>query len=145
MKYRLLGAALVAVVLSLTSGCAVNKMSSKLMPGADLSKVRTIYVEKVEADGRGIDKLIVANLEKRGYTASSGPKQTPPDSADALLTYDDKWMWDITMYMLQLQITLRDKSSFPLANAVSLHTSLTRKSPTEMVEEVIGNLLTAKP
>jgi hypothetical protein len=36
---------------------------------------------------------------------------------------------------------IRDpQSDFPLATGNSYHTSLTRKSPKEMVDEVIGNI-----
>jgi hypothetical protein len=50
-------------------------------------------------------------------------------------------MWDITMYMLELTITMSDaKTDFTLASGNSYHTSLTRKSPEEMVAEVLGNI-----
>jgi hypothetical protein len=53
-------------------------------------------------------------------------------------------MWDITMYMLELTINFRDpKNNFPLASGNSFHTSLTRKSPEEMVDEVLNNIQTA--
>lgn len=54
-------------------------------------------------------------------------------------------MWDITMYMLELTITLRDPvNNTPLAVGNSLHSSLTRKSPEEMVDEVLTNIFNAK-
>jgi hypothetical protein len=53
-------------------------------------------------------------------------------------------MWDITLYLLELTITFRDRNNeFPLAVGNSYHTSLTRKSPGEMVDEVITNILDA--
>jgi hypothetical protein len=46
--------------------------------------------------------------------------------------------------MLELTIVVRDPvSDFPLASGNSLHTSLTRKSPKEMVEEVTTNIFRA--
>jgi hypothetical protein len=46
------------------------------------------------------------------------------------------------MYVLELTITVRDpKTDYPLASGNSMHTSLTRKSPTEMVAEVIDSIL----
>lgn len=141
---KALGIALLALAAVASSGCATNKATASLVAGADLSKVRSIYVAKEEGDDHDIDKLIVAYLTKKGYQVTTGPERKPPYDADAVVTYADKWMWDITMYMLQLQITMRDKTAFPMANALSLHTSLTRKSPTEMVDEAMGNLLAAK-
>jgi hypothetical protein len=50
-------------------------------------------------------------------------------------------MWDITMYMLQLSIQIRDgKDRTVLATGQSLRPSLVRKSPEGMVEEVLGEI-----
>lgn len=145
MIRRLLSFALLVAALASMTGCATNRAGASLMAGADLSKVKSVYVVKAPEDTRGIDELIKANLQKRGYQVSGGPALKPPYQADGVVTYVDKWMWDITMYMLQLTITVRDASEFPLANGNSLHTSLTRKSPPEMVDEVVTNILNAKP
>lgn len=46
--------------------------------------------------------------------------------------------------MLELTVTLRDPvTSFPMAVGNSFHTSLTRKSPDEMVDEMLGNVINA--
>jgi hypothetical protein len=145
MIQRLLPLLLVVVALGTMGGCATNRATASLMPGADLSKVKTMYVVKAPEDGRGIDELIKTNLQKRGYQVTGGPALKPPYTTDAVVTYIDKWYWDITMYLLQLTITVRDPSEFPLASGNSLHTSLTRKSPPEMVDEVVTNIVNAKP
>jgi hypothetical protein len=45
------------------------------------------------------------------------------------------------MYMLELTVTIRDpKSDWPMAVGNSLHTSLTRKSQSEMIDEVINTI-----
>ena len=45
------------------------------------------------------------------------------------------------MYLLELTVTIREpKTDFPMATGNSLHGSLTRLSPREMVEEVMGNI-----
>lgn len=129
----------------LMTGCAVNRATASLSPGADLSTVKSVYIQKEEGDDRAIDEIIKANLTKRGYIVTTGASEKPASRVDAALTYVDKWMWDITMYMLELTITLRNpENGFPLAVGNSFHTSLTRKSPEEMVEEVVGNILSAK-
>ena len=47
----------------------------------------------------------------------------------------------MTMYMIELTIVVRNtQSNFPLATGHSLHTSLTRLSPQEMVNEVLTNI-----
>ena len=145
MTKRLISLLLLLAAMALTSGCATSRASATLLPGADLSKVKSVYVVKVPNDDRGVGELIQANLAKRGYQAAIGPAQTPPYKTDAVVTYIDKWMWDITMYLLELTITVRDKADFPLATGNSLHTSLVRKAPPEMVDEVVTNILNAKP
>lgn len=144
MLKRLLSWVVACAALSLTTGCAVNRATASLMPDADLSKVKSVYVVKEPQDERGIDELIKKNLAKRGYKVEGGPELKPPYKADAVVTYIDKWMWDITMYMIELTISVRDQGNFPMANGNSLHTSLTRKSPEEMVEEVLTNIHNAK-
>jgi len=128
------------VLLTLGSGCAVNRATATVENPSALNSLKTMHVSKLEADGRGIDGLIADKLRTRGYTVTNGTEK--PRSVDALVTYKDKWMWDITMYMLELTITIRDpKNDFPIATGNSFHTSLTRKSPTEMVDEVVENIL----
>lgn len=135
---------LVAVALGLlllVSGCAVNRATATLSPGADLKVAKTFYVVQLPADKRGIESLIRDNLIKRGFTATAGPELPQPPKVDAIVTYVDKWMWDMTMYMLELTITLRNPAdNFPLAVGNSYHTSLSRLTPEQMVDEVLTNI-----
>lgn len=144
MLKRLLGAAVILASLAVTTGCAVNRASATLMADADLSKVKSVYVVQAPEDGRQINQELKKAFESRGFTASTGTELKPPYSYDAVVTYIDKWMWDITMYMIELTVTVRDKNNFPMATGNSMHTSLTRKSPREMAEEVVGNIVAAK-
>jgi hypothetical protein len=144
MTKRLLSLLFALAVMAFTSGCATNRATASLMPGADLSKVKTMYVVKLPNDDRGVGELIQTNLSKRGYQVGIGTEKKPAQPTDAVVTYVDKWMWDITMYLLQLTITVNDNTDFPLATGNSLHTSLTRLSPPEMVDEVVTNIIKAK-
>jgi hypothetical protein len=139
---RLVLSVLILSVLALSSGCAVNRATATVSPDTDLTKVKTYYVVQQPKDQRGIERLISDNLTARGFSAKSGPEtSTVPPAVDAVVTYVDKWMWDITMYMLELTVTVRNPANnFPMATANSYHTSLTRKSPPEMVDEVLTNI-----
>ena len=124
--------------LLLLAGCAVNRATATLTPGTNFKDAKSFYVVKLPADSRGIEKLISDNLVKRGLRSSYGSQ---PTQVEAVVTYVDKWMWDITMYMLELTVTIRNPSNdFPMAVGNSFHTSLTRKSPEEMVDEVLTNI-----
>jgi hypothetical protein len=133
-------------LLALGSGCAVNRATANVAPDADIGKFRSFYVVKVPEDQRGVDKLITENLQKRGYATMSGPQPAKaPAGVDAVVTYNDKWMWDITMYMLELTIQFRNPANnFPMATGNSFHTSLSRLSPPAMVDEVLNNIFNAQ-
>jgi hypothetical protein len=137
---RVIRLLLAAVAVSLfASGCAVNRATATVDPSANLDKLRVVQVKKLEGEDGTIHKLIAGNLRKRGLQVTEDSK--PPEQVDAVVTYVDKWMWDLSMYLLELTVTVRDpKSDFPLATGNSFHTSLTRLSPQEMVDEVVGNI-----
>ncbi len=122
-----------------SSGCSVNRATATVDPSTDLSSIKSIYVVKLGPDGRGINHIIADKLRLMGYRVSTGSDK--PGRVDAVVTYRDKWMWDITMYMLELTITVREpRTDFPMASGNSYHTSITRKSPEEMVDEVVNNI-----
>ena len=138
-KKTFLSLCLLLVAIFLNSGCAVNRATATLDPAVDLVGIDSIYVTKLAPDKRGVNLLIVDKLKSMGYNVSTG-NDTPSD-VEVVVTYKDKWMWDFTMYMLELTVTIRDpKTNFPMASGNSYHTSLTRKSPEEMVSEVIDNI-----
>jgi len=101
--------------------------------------VRSYYVVRPEASD--VVTAIENDLKGRGFAVTTGPESSTPATADCKVIAHDKWMWDITMYLIELTVTVREpKSDFPLATGNSLHSSLTRLSPTEMVDEVVGNI-----
>lgn len=129
------------IFLLFLSGCAVNKMDAQIFPDQDLSKINSFYVVKLDADERGVNELITKKLTAIGKQASTGSAANAPAKVDAVVTYTDKWMWDITMYMIELTVVVQDpKDKFPIAKGYSMHTSLTRLSPEKMVDEVITNI-----
>jgi hypothetical protein len=139
MRFSRFATGTVALVLVMLSGCAVNRATATVDPGANLATIKRIQVVHVAEDERRIDKLIAEQLNRMGFVATAG--DPPSKDVDAVVTYVDRWMWDITMYMLDLTIVVRDpKTDFPMATGNSRHTSLTRKSPQEMVDEVTHNI-----
>jgi hypothetical protein len=139
---RLAFAACVVVASLVTSGCAVNRANANVDPGANLAAIKRVHVIHVAEDDRRIDELIAQRMTQLGFIATTG--DTKRKDVDANMTYIDRWMWDITMYMLELTIVVRDPATdFPLATGNSFHTSLTRLSPKEMVDEVTGNIFKA--
>lgn len=143
--YKILRLAVIlCAVASFTTGCR-NLSTANVNPTTDLSALKTMYVKHYPSDNSGVNQEIADKLRGKGVTVSTGSGPAP-SNVDALVTYVDRWMWDITMYMLELTVTIRDpKTEAPLATGNSLHISLTRLSQTAMVDEVVNNIYAAAP
>lgn len=140
MKKLFLSLCLAALTPLLFISCASS--SATVEPGTNLKAMRTFHVEKVQGDGHDMDQVIAADLRKRGFKATTGPQ---PRNIDALITYNDKWMWDITMYLLQLDIALRDpKTRGIVGSAKTYRPSLQRKSKEAMATETLDKLFSAQ-
>jgi type IV pilus biogenesis protein CpaD/CtpE len=127
---------LLLALMAMMNGCAVNRATATVDQTTDLSALRTFHVQKYSEDTRDTNILIESKLVEMGFDVSENVTDV-----DAIVTYVDKWFWDITMYMLELTVTLRDpKTDFPLATGNSYHTSMSRKSPEGMVDEVLTNI-----
>ena len=128
----------VFVVVLLLSGC-VNKATVNRHPSFNLDSIKSLHIRNSDGGGEELIPVIEYKLMAMGYKVTAGDEVSP--DADAIITYLDKWMWDMTMYMIELTVTVRDKeSNFPLATGNSMHGSLTRKTQEEMVDEVLTNL-----
>ena len=144
MKIKPLPLLLVLLTLSFASACS-NHATATLEAGVNLSAIKSYYVVHQPKDTHGIHELIKDRLIKDGLSATAGPELAQGNyKADAIITYVDRWMWDMTLYLLELTVTITDATNgFPLASGDSYHTSLTRKSPEEMVDEVMTNIFNA--
>lgn len=124
----------------LVSGCGVNRSSARLSPDADLSKVKSFYVIKLSADKNGVNVLIRDRLIKMGYSARSG-NESIPKGTDIVITYRDKWHWDVTLYLWDLTVDFRNADTGSvIATGHALHTGLSKTSPEKIVEEVLTKI-----
>lgn len=140
LKRKLGFVIIVFTILPLLHGCATNRATATVDQATDLSQLKVFYVKKYSEDTRDTDVLIADRLREMGFTVSEAEADV-----DAIVTYIDRWFWDITFYLLELTITLREPNTdFPLATGNSLHTSLSRKSPEGMVNEVLTNIFSDK-
>jgi len=132
-----------AILILLFSGCA-NRAVVDRNPAYNINNIKVIHIKNSDGGGNELAPVIADKLRLLGYNnVTIGDSISP--NADAVITYRDKWMWDITMYMIELTITVRDKETWtPIATGNSMHTSLTRKSEKEMVEEVLTNIFDSK-
>jgi len=135
IRVTLVRCVLAGVALLLAFGCA--KVTASVPPGTELGKLKSFYVVRHDRDGRGINELIRNDLATRGVTATTGSESARPKVVDAIVTYEDRWGWDITMFMLSLTVSVRDGSTnVLLASGQSSRSSvLVRAEPREMVKE----------
>jgi hypothetical protein len=136
---------MIALVLSIvSSGCATNREHARFNPERDLLPSDIFYVEQSEDERRQLGQLIADNLSARGMSATAGPEGSAPDETTILVTYQDRWNWDITMFLIELTITFRESTTGKaFAVGSSYHTSMSRLNPVEMVDEIIANLMAA--
>lgn len=137
---RFFAALALAVAVLASSGCAVNRATATADPSLRWDGIKTLHVKQLEGEDGSIRKLLVDKLRVAGFAVTTDPD--PAGQPDAIVAYRDRWMWDITMYLLELTVTLHDpRTEVAVASGNSFHTSLTRKSPKEMVDEVVDNIL----
>ena len=126
------------IIITISAGC-INSAVRVQESSADLSQISSLFVERFQPDTHDLDELIANELRQMGFQATSGGDQ--PEQVDAVVTYRDTWWWDFTMYMSGIAIKIRDPDTgFPLAEGNSIHGSLTRQTPKEMVREVLNNI-----
>ena len=126
-----------SLAVLLVAACATNTARA---PGADLTKLKTFYIVHTPEDERGTEKLIARRLAALGYHSTHGDSPTPPEKVDAIVIYNDRWKWDSAMYMIQLDIQIRDPWGAMLASGQVMRPSQQRKSPEDMVEETLRQI-----
>ena len=132
------------VILVTCTACATNHQYARFDPGRDILPLDVFYVEIPIQDRGNLGQLIVDNLTARGVLATAGPEDSVPGKATILLTYEGRWSWDITNFLIEMSITLRNPSTREaFAIGSSYHTSMTRLNPVEMIDEIISNLIEA--
>ena len=94
-------------------------------------------------DERDIAGAIGQRLVTAGFEVSYAAEGAPiPEQAQAIVRYEDHWMWDMSMYLLTLRVDLRDPRTNELrASGQSYRTSLDRVEPQVMVNEVVDKIL----
>jgi hypothetical protein len=126
------------LLVTLLAGCS----SASTRKVIELDAFRNIYVEQRLADNNHLDQIIVAELQRLGRVASSGPRTMMPDNTDAVLTYTDRWGWDFKTYLIEMNIELHTaRTRKKLADCRYYQPSLKTKSPAEVIRELLVPLL----
>ncbi|WOO42315.1 hypothetical protein [Rubellicoccus peritrichatus] len=147
--------ALFSIFALLLGGCSLGHQKGSVVPGTAITSSSGVntstggptfqvngeyYVERLPADGRGINRQIVDALRKRGLKAATGEAGQLPVGTDVVVTYQDRWMWDYTMYMIRLNIQLKTVDGELLASGESYRTGMIRKPPEFMIDEILNEI-----
>jgi hypothetical protein len=125
----------------LMTGCA-SKVSSTAVPGASLKEKGTFYVVRFEPDKRNLNMIIANQLTSMGFNAAAGEKSDIPEDVDTVVTYVDQWQWDMSNYMIKIDIQFRDaKDGALIMSGNSFRTSLVRRTPETMIKETLEEML----
>ncbi len=128
---------LLLLVCALATGCASTD-TQVVEKGRNLKEVHRFFVLRNLKDNHGIDGRIVRALQARGFEAESGPITMLPDSAQAVIVYEDRWSWDFSNHMVYLKIGARDPQAvFPYVTA----SYLKQVAFSTRVDEVIGGVV----
>ena len=107
----------------------------------ELDRFQRFYVEKRLNENNRLDELIVAELQRLGREASSGPRTMMPPKTEVLVTYDARWNWDFKTYLIELNLELHTiYPSKKLADGRYYQPSLTPKQPAEAVNGILRPL-----
>jgi len=120
-------------------GCSYKHLYGETMQSVDIEARHRIYVVHQPKDKLQINSMIANRLKRAGFEATAGMDASgAPAEADAIVTYEDHWQWDMSNYLIVLRIDFRDpKTQELLASGQSYRTSLDRKPPEFMVDEII--------
>ena len=125
----------------LMTGCA-SKVSSTAVPGASLKEKGKFYVVRFEPDKRNLNMIIADQLTSIGFDAAAGEKSDIPDDIDTVVTYVDQWQWDMSNYLIEIDIQFRDaKDGSLIMSGHSYRTSLVRRTPETMIKETLEEVL----
>lgn len=144
LKVALTG--LLVATVACAAGCGYEQRSYFVRPATSVLAFTRFFVTEHPADDWHVGQMIAQRLAAQGKEVSEGPLEEKPDDAQIIVTYEDRWMWDITMYMLSLKVDFRDaRTNELLATAQSFRTSLYRRAPETVVDEVVSAAFTAGP
>jgi hypothetical protein len=131
-----------AIALSLfLTGCISNVDGQPLVAEAYEG---TFYVERQSNDGRNLAQNIAAQLRARGLSATNGEAGDIPESAQYVVSYIDRWQWDMRMYLIDLRIEARDRNSSRMVGYGNSHqTSLAAmgKSHDDVINRALDQML----
>ena len=111
-----------------------------------ITKQSQIYVVKPADSDRDIEKFVSDAFMRRGYHVSTGPQAQMPSSTSHYVTFVDRWYWDMSMYLVSLDIILHDRKAGNVIGAGSYRNATFHgfPSPSGTADSIVGQILGEK-
>ena len=135
------------LVLGLTLVACAHTSGERLHDVAR-SDSAVYYVENHGKDERHLEVLIADALRSRGLNASGGSETERPDGVSYIVSYEDRWMWDMRTYLIKLTISVRDAQTGELmGTGLSYQDSLAAMGMTfkDVIERTVTVLVEGSP
>jgi hypothetical protein len=129
--------------LCLSTGCSSSYHWKA--PSVQLQQRKQFYVETEPSDGKNLHVLIANELRAMGYTVTSGHLTMMPKEADTLVSFQSRWEWDFTTYLIELDLVVRDAHSGKiLANSGYHRPAISGTSTSAMIQHVLDEIFVKK-
>ena len=99
----------IAVLALFAVSCA--GMSATPLSDAARFEGALFWVENHGRDSRNLEEIIANALRLRGLEASGGQQNARPADFDFLVTYVDRWSWDMRTFLAKITIKVEDATS----------------------------------
>jgi hypothetical protein len=120
-------------------GCVGNTSGQLTLPKEQV-QAGSYFVQRHDKDDRDLASTIAKAMQARGLQATAGTVAQRPAEATYVVTYVDRWMWDMRMYLYDLRIDLRDaRDQSILGYGQSMQSSLKAMGQTH--EDIINRAL----
>jgi hypothetical protein len=128
---------ILAIAPSAFNGLACAGVSSMPLTGAALEEKAVFYVEHQIKDDRNLHLITNGVLQARGLNASTGIEAARSADVKYIVTYEDRWAWDMRTYLREIKIEVqRANSSLTVAMSESHQDSLNAMG--EPYEEIVA-------
>ena len=137
---------IVALASLISMACA--SVSVDPLTAAARGPSAAFFVANHGSDSRGLERIIAEEIRVRGFQVTSGASAKHPASANFIVTYVDRWGWDMRTYLLEIKIEVRDTKTDLIVGSSRLYQdslAAMGKSYEEIVREATKLIFDTSP
>ena len=142
------GSLLLSIVFVALLALACAGQSANPLSPAAREPSASFYVENHGNDGRNLQQLIADTMRLKGLQVTAGAIGGQPNNVTYIVSYADRWGWDMRTFLARITIEVRDaRSGSVVANSTKYQDSLAAmgKSYEEIVAATATALFTDAP